>query len=309
MPKASNLHYLNNKDIDKNQWDKCINASMQRLIYGFSFYLDNMSAGWSALTGDNYDWVLPLTHRTKFGIKYLYQPSLTQQLGIFSKVGVNIPYKEIIEWLQQHIKFCEVNWNYAADVTMLPASVAYTPATNFVLDLSSGYEAIAGKYHNDLKKNLKRSGQFKLGYGSTNQYEQIIDKYSEQYSERLTNIAVEDYRNFASVCGHAAKNEMLVCRKVTNDDEVVTAAVLLNDGKRIYNIINVTTAEGRKVESNHFMFDALIKEFAGQGLLLDFEGSDVPGVRSFYRNFGGVDQQYYHVKYNSLPWLLRLIKK
>ncbi len=44
-----------------------------------------MAAGqWDALVLDDYQAVMPLTWRSKFGIRYLYQPAFTQQTGIFS---------------------------------------------------------------------------------------------------------------------------------------------------------------------------------------------------------------------------------
>jgi hypothetical protein len=72
--------------------------------------------------------------------------------------------------------------------------------------------------------------------------------------------------------------------------------------------MNTTTSEGRKVEANHYLVDSVIKEFAGTSLTFDFEGSDLPGVKSFYENFGAVNEPYFIVKYNNLPWPFYLFK-
>ncbi len=74
-------------------------------------------------------------------------------------------------------------------------------------------------------------------------------------------------------------------------------------------MMNTTTQKGRDEEANHFLLDKVIKEFAGQPLLFDFEGSDLPGVREFYEKFGAINQPYFHYHYNGLSWPLRLLKR
>jgi hypothetical protein len=73
--------------------------------------------------------------------------------------------------------------------------------------------------------------------------------------------------------------------------------------------MNTTSEEGKKTEANHFLINAIIKEFAGTKMLLDFEGSDLPGVKAFYENFGVTNQPYYLLRYNALPFPLKLLKK
>ena len=102
---------------------------------------------------------------------------------------------------------------------------------------------------------------------------------------------------------------MLVCREVINSlCETMATVIMLNDGRRLYNLMNTTTDEGRKNEANYLLFDAIIQEFAGQKLVLDFEGSDLPGVKRFYESIGPENQPYFKVKYNNLPWPIRIIK-
>ena len=73
--------------------------------------------------------------------------------------------------------------------------------------------------------------------------------------------------------------------------------------------MNTTTPAGRKTEANHFLLDSIIKEFSDQPFVFDFEGSDLPGVKAFYQNFGPVNEGYLMVKYNNLPWPLSWLKK
>lgn len=310
MQKKSDIQFLQNNEIDKHQWDECINSSANGLIYAKSFYLDNICPGWNALSGTNYDWVLPIMHKKKWGIAYLYQPPFTQQLGFFAKKDVLVPYQQVIEWLQQHYKFWEVSWNYATESKIVRSPLQSTAAANFILDLTNSYESISLNYNNVLIKNLKRGKRFQHIYKTTDNFDTCIDLYKKHYGYRIPHVTLADYKKFSNICFFAQKHKMLVCRQVLdNNGECFAAAVMLTDEKRLYNIINVTTEAGRKLQANHFLLDAIIREFSGKRLLLDFEGSDVPGVKIFYENFGAVNQAFFRIKFNELPLAIRLFKK
>jgi hypothetical protein len=191
---------------------------------------------------------------------------------------------------------------------MLPLQIE--TANNYILDLSADYEIVADNYQRDLAKNIKRSNRFRHIYRSTEDFEKCIDLYKEYYGKRMPRVKENDYKNFSSICVHAAQDDMLVCREVIDKDEILMAsALLVSDGKRLYNLMNTVTSAGRKTQANHFLLDALIQEFSNKNIILDFEGSDLAGVKSFYENFGAINQPYYKLKYNCLPWLVKIFKQ
>jgi hypothetical protein len=79
------INYIKHKDVDTEKWDRCIEQSVNGIIYAFSWYLDIVCDEWDALVDDDYESVFPLVKRKKFGINYIYPPFFTQQLGLFSK--------------------------------------------------------------------------------------------------------------------------------------------------------------------------------------------------------------------------------
>ena len=58
-----------------------------------------------------------------------------------------------------------------------------------------------------------------------------------------------------------------------------------------------------------FLYNELIKEFSHNGMMLDFEGSDIAGIEFFYKGFGAVNQPYYKTHLNNLKFPLRLFKR
>ena len=73
------------QQIDKQKWDGCIDKAVNGLVYAYSFYLDEIADNWDALILNDYEAVMPLTWRKKYGIHYLYQPFFCASLGIFTE--------------------------------------------------------------------------------------------------------------------------------------------------------------------------------------------------------------------------------
>lgn len=306
----SDILFLKNDQLDKVRWDECITSSSASLVYARAFYLDNLCPHWGALIARDYNWVLPVTYNKKWGISYLYQPHFVQQLGLFAKANINPPLDIIIGWLKEHFKFWEINWNYLTDPKQIPNAISQTALTNFILELSGGYDTISAGYHKHLQRKLNRARQFDHKYQSSKNYEKYVDYYRKNYGFRTPHVKGADYEGLKKASHFAFQQNMVICREVVNvNSELIAAALLLIDHKRIYNLINITTETGKKTEANHFLLDAVIREFAGRELLFDFEGSDLAGVKTFYGYFGPTNQPYYRLKYNGLPWLAKLFKK
>jgi hypothetical protein len=308
MHGTSTIHYLKHHEIDKQQWDATVSAAVNKLIYPYSFYLDHLAPAWHALVGENYDWVLPITWKQKLGVKYVYQPPFIQQLGVFYKEGVEVPYALLTDELQKRYGFCEVQWNY--DTPAIPGELQVKTGTNFILDLSNDHWVITTGYSKDLQRNIRRGNKFGLHYVQGTDVQFCIELYQQHYANRTPHVTQVHYDQFERLCNYLLEKNMVYCRQIVNkESQVLAVALLLFDGNRLYNMMNTTTSDGRKSEANYLLFDGIIKEFSSRNVILDFEGSDLPGVQAFYKNFGAVNQPYFHVKYNQLPAPLRWLKR
>ena len=64
---------------------------------------------------------------------------------------------------------------------------------------------------------------------------------------------------------------------------------------RLINLFAASTELGYQREGMARLLVALIEAYRGEGRLLDFEGSDLPGVAEFFRSFGPEERPYYAV--------------
>ena len=130
------IRYLTHKQIDKEQWDRCVLQSVNSLVYGLSWYLDLASPGWDALVEDDYQSVFPLTHKRKFSIPYLAQPFFTQQLGLFTTGLLSQDLvTHFLHTIPTKFKLVEIHLNGMNKVD--PTMFDVTPRLNHELELGS----------------------------------------------------------------------------------------------------------------------------------------------------------------------------
>jgi hypothetical protein len=299
---ATNVRHLKRGDIDIDKWNGCIDEAPTGLVYAYSWYLDAMCDHWDALVLDDYAAVMPIPWRQKWRIKYVYTPAFVQQLGIISKVETGAA-KEFVAQLYSIFRYGSYNFNFGNERTGIAR-------TNFVLDLSPGHKSLAQAYTNDLKNNLKKASRSGLMYQNSTSFIHNLHLFQTHYADRLQGVEAEDFRKFQLLCANLDQSNKLVARHTTDTKgNIVSSALLLHVKNRLYLIMCTTTEVGRRLAAGHYLIDQIIQEFAGSNQVLDFEGSDLPGVFHFYQNFNPQNQPYCFHHWNHLPIPLRWLKK
>ncbi|MEO6489846.1 MAG: GNAT family N-acetyltransferase [Ferruginibacter sp.] len=305
------ITYLTYKEIDKQKWDECIRGSSNGLIYAESVYLNHMSPNWDALIIGNYDAVMPLTWKRKWGIRYLYQPAFTQQGGIFSRKRLSAKQvKSFIDLAATKFKFAEFNINYANSLEP-EKNLKVLKRNNFILPLGNGYKNIFSGYNSYIKQRLSRLKKFSLKYATSEDYIAVIKLYKKLYRERMPSVTTTDFQQFEKLCKYFLKSGRVEIREAYDHEgiELLAAILLFKDNKRLYNVISCILPAGKKALANYFLYNELIREFSNQDIILDFEGSDIPGVSYFYNKFSVNNQRFSFVKFNNLPMPIKLLKK
>jgi|SRR5690606_16939796 len=299
--------YLKHEEINLVKWDECITNASNGLIYGYSYYLNHMAKNWDGLVLNDYEAVMPLIWNKKMGIRYCYQPPFMQQAGWFGELTPALS-RLLLERIVSFSKYGDWMFNYGnREVNGWKGS---NVSTNYILNLDTDYESLRKNYKADLKKNLKIAAKNHLEYTSSSDIKNSIQSYREHYENRMPHVREEHYKRFARLCHNLQIADQCIIRVIEDEKaKTISSALLLKDSKRIYNLMNTNTEKGRNNSANHFLYDCIIQEFAGSKLIFDFEGSDIPGVKNFYENFGPINQPYFHWHYNNLPFPINLIKK
>jgi hypothetical protein len=303
-----NIRYIPYSEIDKRKWDDCIKKSANGLIYAESVYLDHMTSNWDAIILNDYEAVMPLTWRKKLFISYLHQPAFIQQGGIFSTVPINDEIiNGFVELASSRFRFAELTLNYENK----SANHQQVLRNNYILPLGNDYKYIFDNYSKYIKERLKRLEKFDLDYVVSDNYKEVIEIYKELYTNKISSISKADMLNFELLCTHYKSLNRIIVRKVIDKktNELLAALLMLKDERRIYNLASCVFPKGKKQLANYFLYNNIIKEFCTENIILDFEGSDIPGVAYFYKNLAIENQHYPFIQWNRLPLFLKLLKK
>ena len=285
MVSSQEIRYLKRGEIDIDRWDKCIDNADNGLIYAYI-----MCDNWDALVWNDYEAVMPLPWRKKWGIKYVYQVPFIQRLGIFGSCSAEIIksfYQKAAEKFKLlHYKVSE--WVPTANVTK---------KQNFIIPLNQPYEKIHSSYNKECLVNIQKARTRNCRFTNEVEAAEVILCYQNAYGHKNNRLQHGEYTKLNSLLLEAKRRNVVDFLGVQNDQQDhIYAAAIFRDQRRLYYILGAPTEEGREKRATYFFIDYLLKEEANTARLFDFEGSDIPNVATFYQKFGPQTEYYYEIK-------------
>lgn len=297
------IKFVDNKDIDREKWDQCIRSSDNSSVYVNCWFLDIVCPTWKGLIWGDYEYIMPLPFRRKFGIFYLAQPIYAQQFGIFPEPE-DIILTEMLDWILSHFKYIRLSLN-PLNISN-PLDFLNEVRKNYILPLKSQYVEIIARYPQNTRRNIRKAKQVVFMLKEIGMAEYIKLKSSFP--------GVEDNPQFQKTISQIITTAMWLQKgkiygAYSLENELCAAAFFLFDSKRVYYLNAVSSDTGKELSAMFAIVDQFIQDHAGQNLILDFEGSQNPGIARFYEGFGAVCEIYQHVYRNTLPWPLHILKK
>lgn len=266
-----------------------------------------MADNWDALVLNDYDAVMPLTWRKKYGIRYLYQPFFTASLGVFGNNLSSTLLNDFLLAIPSTFKYWDIYLN-ASNYFELPGFKLYE-RTNYVLPLQNNYQQLFQQFRNNIKRNIVKAKNLQLMVQKNMPVGNVIELAKEQ-STSFSSVSDKDYERFKKLYHHFYTNQQAATYGVyTPQKQLVASCVFFFSHKRAYYILAGNHPNGKTLGASHALIAAFIEEYAAHDILLDFEGSDVSSLAFFYSSFGAVSEKYVGLKNNKLPRLLKLFKK
>lgn len=299
------MEFLHRKELDEGKWDEAVALSRAETLYPYSWYLDAVAVKWSALVMDNYRFVVPVVWKQKYGLKYIYQPFYTQQLGVFGQEEVDPEFmREVISVLYKKFRFANFNLN-VKNLLGEHKKWSLYDKSNYVLDLSTGYEELSASFNTNAKRNIKRAyglaGDVEKGVSceevlAFKRENDTIKRSEEEYGWLLNLLQAITHKEKGQAYGIRADGQL-----------IATAFFAFSRTRGIY-LLSASNGEGKEQRSMFKIVDAFIRDHAGTALLLDFEGSNIPSVARFFAGFGARPEIYQGVSFDRLPVFLNKLR-
>jgi hypothetical protein len=299
------LKLLKRKEIDVQRWDALIAESTAETIYPYSWYLDTVSENWSALVVDDYRFVMPVVWKKKAGMKYMYQPLYTQQLGVFSREYVDPELiRKMLNILYRKFRFAGINFNVKNLVgEVKPFTV--DDKCNYVLTLNRDYEDHYRIFSTNTKRNIKKSLEYSEQLEKNLPVEELVKLKREN---DVIKRSPEDYRGLIKLFDTIKEKDAGTIYAMHSEHTISAAAFFAFSKTRAIYLLSASSPEGKEHRGMFRIIDTFIRDHAGSGKILDFEGSNIPSVARFFGGFGAQPEIYQGLSFNRLPATLTKLK-
>ncbi|MGI5975105.1 MAG: hypothetical protein ACOX7E_05100 [Paludibacter sp.] len=280
------IKHLSHFSINKQNWDELILQADNGLVYALSWYLDIITPKWEALISSDLKYVMPVPIKYKYKLPYIVQPLMAQQLGVFGKAPVPA---EIIRMFVKNLPSYsyQLNLNHA---NLYPKSFQMP---NYVLSLADSYDKLSRSFSKNTARNIQKAE--KKGLKIVHDYN--TEDFLKLYESVNRKYKSPDLETMHALITQGLERNIFQIKAVSNKKGDVIAALCYTLFKdRFTYLIPVSNEQGKKDSAMFYLVDHLIKKASGTDILLDFEGSSIPGVAQFYRGFGAVNQPYHIIK-------------
>lgn len=275
------IKHIKNQEVDRERWNNLVQNSIYSDVYAFSWFLDIVCPDWEALILNDYEAIFPLPIKRKCIFEYIVQPVYSQRYSIYStRILLDEEkeafYKQIL--LFKSVRICLSQRISAKDICR----------KNITLDLSQPYETIQKSYNENTLRNIHKAKKKDIHCS-------ILDDKNEALQYLLKMDKNRIYTSYLPQLQKLIQQNIFEAYGATYNGEICAVAFFAKTKTKIYYLFPVSSRIGKQHSAMFLIIDTIIQKYSNCNLQLDFEGSEIEGVRHFYEGFGGTIEEYYFV--------------
>ncbi|MBN2698607.1 MAG: hypothetical protein JXR52_07250 [Bacteroidales bacterium] len=300
------IQFFQRKEIDTNRWNDVIASSPAETIYPYSWYLDAAAENWSAFVGEDYRFVMPVIWRKRFGIRYAFHPPFVQQLGVFGR-EVTDPFllQQFLREVGSAFRFGNIQLNSQNMIGEEPGWEV-SDRRNYELLLDRDYDTLYGHYSTNAKRNLKKALDHHPEISEDITLDELIQLKIEAKISNRDNSYINWINNLFTAILDRGRGKVIGVRQ---EGRLIAGVFFAFSLKRSVYLLSASCDEGMETRAMFAIVDRFIRQNAGSGIILDFEGSNIPSIARFFSGFGAEPTTYQAVSFGRFPFPLRKLKK
>lgn len=303
--RSGNIRLVSHRDIDRDKWDQCMEMADNAKVYAASWYLDITCGNWDALIWGDYEYVMPVPVKSKLIYRYVYTPYFTQSLGIFPEAPVEIQECFAVK-LQENF----ANVRYAAGSSLSKAAFGrfrFVERHNRYLPLGRDYTDISRGYAGNVVRNTRKAFRRNVSVHACEDVEKFTAAYALYNPYKLNPDAKEVFHTLVRRSVADGSGQILMA--FSEQGEILAGSYVLTYKERFYYLGSFSSPLGLKRSASFAVVDEFCRRNSGTCRILDFEGSEIEGIDSFFGGFGAVRENYYVLEYNRLPPVVMWLKE
>jgi hypothetical protein len=297
------ISFLSHKEIDPEKWNDLLLRTPNARLFSHYAYLNVVNPDWSALIeqeGEKYISAFPLTFKKKFGLKYIVQPFMTQQLQILNRnSGISEDFrKQLNKILSKYVSVRLSLNNTSADKL---SGFKCTERKTMVLSLQNGkdyYDSFAKKH----QQSIRISRKFNFKIEKSRDFQMIIEGFlknkagdiglSHEGKITLHNL-IPFFEAQKSIRVHAARDLK---------GNIRAAGLFAGFGDTMTFLLSFSDDTGKKNCLMHAIILDWLENDSENYHELDFEGGNIKSLERFYGRFGAEPKTFSFCERHSFPF-------
>jgi len=278
------IRRLKYNQIDFEKYTECLENSEQRKYSAAKDFLDITSnKQWEILVFNDYEAVMPVPYIRKLGLKFVVNPKLCQQLGIFSKVDNKILNDQFLSYFEAKYKI----WYYAFN-EYNTFSKKLQKRKNYLI-FPSDYKLVKQNYSPKRKRKLRLDPDVIID----SEIKESSFRETEKFmSENFIGAKDEhDKKKFLEIFYHLEKANLLKCVVFIYQKKIINALAIYTDQSTIALLGTFNDKNYIKLSGSSVLIDHVISKNI-QNKIFDFEGSEIPSIEEFFTGFRPVLKTY-----------------
>lgn len=287
------IQIIKHTQVDFAKWNLLVDNYAQGLPYAYSWYLDAVCDNWYVCIYDDYQAGFAFQIKKKYGLSYALQPFLTQQLGFLG--ADHQLFDSLLSKVEERVFYYDFQINSFNGIY----HPLHSLRNNYELQLNQDYNSLFAAFKTNTKRNLKKASSESILVTKS----RITRPEEVQFILENSKISFDEVRKqkLNRLLLAAEENDALEINSAFIEDRLVALVVYIKTKKRFVYLIAASNPKGIERKANFLLVDEFIKEHAEQNFILDFEGSNIPGVARFYDGFGAHLTEYSRIR----KWTLK----
>ena len=261
-------------DIDFEKYDRCIENSVQKNFYAKKEILDFLCEAWELLVYGDYEFVMAVPIKKKYGLKIVLTPLFCQQLGVFGPAKNSEIEQSFLNYFKNNYQYYLYQFNTENDF-----KDALVLKKNYVIEKRE-YALLRKKYYKG-RKSCVKSAQLLSCKTLTLNVELI--NFIEDNFKGLDKLS--DLQFFMDYLEFLEDKKYLKLFGAFEEDKLLNLAITIEGDETNYLLGLVNEASTIKKDGASFLIDQLLQNTISQKNF-NFMGSSIRGIEVFFKSFG-----------------------
>lgn len=278
---SDQIKIIKRKDLDVQAYDACVERSPNAKLYALSDWLEHVDPNWFTLVYGDYIGVMPFSVKRRWLWKKMYVPPFTQQLGLFTD---SVDFYQMAEAGLNLLKSKYSNIIYQGNHAMSEPTggLQVRMRDNFVLKWSRENEE---DYNDSHRRKLKKSR--KAGVEIRECLWSDFYPFCRDHFPVFEKDVLPSIKMFKSLTQDLLDKGNAIITAAYYQEEMVACVFWGLYRDTLYYLFSSVNPLGRKIGANIHLIQESPTLVEG-ARFIDFEGSEIPGVRDFMLRFNPV---------------------